>query len=367
MGAINQIEMGINAQPEKIIGLEKEHKFINWLQERISSPVKQQQKELLEQKKELQDKTKILAGKLMNKGYKKKLATIDKRVYETEKVEKYISSERFRKELEHWEPWRLNQKSIDTGKNLYIKAAKGYASERFLNWTKKEAEKAHITQDRFLAGIIESVRHIEWEAIKIMASKNIATEYTLPHLVIGSSPVVDLALFIDSLKEARKKASKKKTAGLFSREESKKQLGLAAITLFPYELAQIFAERFGRGVLVKGMHAEETISIYDEKLKRLFDSEINFWERREMTGVIVEEELHHQKYKTSEVMKEKNEWAKRNDGQADAIKIMIAGQEIEEAEGVKQMVVEITQEMPSFEKLLEPFYERIGQKQKVAK
>lgn len=193
-----------------------------------------------------------------------------------------------------------------------------------------------------------------------MASKNIATEYTLPHLVIGRSPVTDVVLFKDSLKEARKKVPEKNMAGLFSEEESEKQAGgFAMLMLMPHWLNQAFGEIYG-GQITSGGFLENTIGIYDQLLKQLFDSKINYWKGKEAISAIVEEEVHHQKYKDSENRKEKEIHVKAK-GQ-NVVDILKTEEKIEEATGIKQIVAEIMQELPPLEKLLEPFYQRIGRK-----
>jgi hypothetical protein len=338
------------AKPD-LKNLEKERKFIDWLQKIISSPVKERRREILERKKENQDP--------------EKLATIKSELFETKKTIKYISSNDFRKELVHWEPWRLNEKSVETEKNLYIRVAKGYASESFLNWTIEEAEKHSITQNQFLAGIIETVRKTEWGTIKVMASKNIATEYTLPHLVIGNSPSSDVFIFHNTLQKIKKEASKKNIVGLFSEEKAvkRKQIGedVDATPIALFKLAQMLGQLGYTGSwLTQGVNSENIIGIYDKSLQKLFNDNNN-QEKREVINTIVEEEVHHQKYKDRVLKKEKE---KINMSEVTFEQVLGSGDKIEKAAGVKKMVAEITHELPPLEKLLEPFYQRIGQKLK---
>ncbi len=326
--------------------------FVNWLSDGVASRI---ERRLALQVQDLRHRKTHLISRFV----KGKIKGLENNIAKGTEAYEYATSDEFRKRLCIWEPWKLDESSVRKGENLYINIAKGYASRHFIDWVRNEAKKYDITENEFLARIIETIRKTEWETIKIMAERGVATTYTLPHLIIGSSPYTDLALFNYVRRELKSKRRRRlkpdyKRSLLFSKEETEKEIGLGRLLLLPYQMQQALAPLIG-GVTVRGARSGDAVSIYDSVIKSAFSS------RRfsDVLSTVVEEEVHHQGYLEEEMAKRvamipssKNREIRDT---SDVNEILLEAERLESDVGIKIFVQEVLQDLPSEQELFEPF------------
>lgn len=229
----------------------------------------------------------------------------------------YVHSDEFRTRLNSWEPWRLDERSVREGRNAAVRIVRGYASNwnnGFLAWVRSSVESynaareaaEHVTEDMFIAGVIETIKRIEWETIRVMATDGTAKIPVLPFLTLGDTPRADVIMFSNALSRARGRAilgvdkdsgglfdSKYARGGLFSEEE-------AAVKQVYFQ--QTMDKISGKLNLGAAKIGTDIIGLQEEMIMRWVDGEGMLVPAEEVIRVIAEEEIHHQGYKSEDML-----------------------------------------------------------------
>ena len=288
-------------------------------------------------------------------------------VEKTEIAYLYILHPKYRQELEKWEPWRLDKVSLARDTNLSLRIVRGYSGKYFLDWVKQESQKYNVSRDVFLAGIIETIRKIAWETIKIMGEKNLLKTYVLPNVLINFSPLTSVDVFNfcwDASCLSKPKSTE--TNVLYSIERMISKLTVDLEQLLIYEAHQELVLKQQQGAVVIGAHRGNAIAIFAQTVAAYFmflrlDSRIDKKIKEQFTRCVVEEEIHHQDYKLEELAKREVscELILKKPTIDNISKGLSETTQIEEDVGIKDLVEEVLEHLPPEQELIKPFYEAV--------
>lgn len=217
----------------------------------------------------------------------------------------YVASPSFRDTLHGHEPWRLHQRSVQMGTNLHLRIAMAFASSTFTDFIAERATSLAISPDEYLAGIIETIRYIQWETIKVMGNEDLIRTAGLPITIISNIPAADHVIFSKAWETARKT---KHVGGLFDKPRTKREsFSLdGQLTLSLVELHHRLAA-FSGEISTIGCYGDNITAIYDLAIVKALDEHGNDgakW-RRKLAEIVVEEEIHHQGYMQTELQRRK--------------------------------------------------------------
>ncbi|MDO8538560.1 MAG: hypothetical protein Q7S21_06760 [archaeon] len=149
-----------------------------------------------------------------------------------------------REKIKNWKPWRLEERSVATGKNLHLRILKGYAPPEFKQWVKQLAEDYHVKESDVWIGITESLRRAEWEVINHNSENKGFRRISIPFITVGEHPSVSGSIFDRELFYSRK--AKKASDQLFSIEAAIESLSEEDRSFVRKRLQQ---HRFGKTAL----------------------------------------------------------------------------------------------------------------------
>ena len=276
-----------------------------------------------------------------------------------------VKSSEFRKNLENWEPWKLNEKSVQDGKNLHMRIAKAYASNDFRDWLAERSGALGVEQDELLAGILEIVRHFEWETIKyLFANGEDDMKTSLPLTVININPGEALDAVIKGWQDTRGRGDYIEEA-----EKAKIILGLFEPKSQDHEEEVVL----GRSVLGTGSAYYKPIAISSKVVRGCFDrfiehrvgylaghsAEYGIWD---LGYVVAEETLHNFGYKEYELRTQWHAKEKSVDEADPKLRRMLA-QEVPAHEHINDVAKRIASYCTSKygDAFMDPLRDRIGE------
>lgn len=276
-----------------------------------------------------------------------------------------VKSEEFRDNLEKWEPWRLDEKSEREGINLHMRIAKAYASRDFREWLDERSDRLGVEQDELLAGVLEIIRHFEWETIKyLVANGEDVSRTSLPLTVININPGKALDASINGWSHAR-------GLGRYADEAQRARalLGLLEPASQDHE-AEV---EMGRSVLGTASAYYKPLAISSKVVRGCFDrflegrvgyleghsAEYGLWD---LGYVVAEETLHGFGYKHDELLTQWRRKEKEIDEEDFRLRRMLA-QEVP----VHEHINDVAKSISSYclekygDTLMDPLRNRIGE------
>jgi len=218
-----------------------------------------------------------------------------------------VSSTQFKEKLSKLEPWRLEPESVKKGKNLHLNILKAHADKRFNDWATERAITLGIPEDDFLVGIIESVRRIEWETVKLLCSNGLTRNRALPLTVFHHDPHNSVGVVSDAKAKAswdKHEPSIVRSAALFDKELALEQTRTGARFSSTDEYDNSYSGAFGAGNWqVVGLNSTAVMDSVDRLLgsRREDPYRTIYYAPWDLAALTVEETLHYMGYQDQEL------------------------------------------------------------------
>ncbi len=234
------------------------------LLQRVDSGIDALEKKRLEVEQILPKTPKIRFVK--RRSLTQQLSQIKEHLELSRKVRRQITSDAFANRLERFEPWKLEEKSVEKKDNLHVNILRGHADPEFKAWVSGLATRHGVDEYQAWAGIAESIRRAQWEAIKHFVEKKGFDRYTLPYNVVYRSPHSAVALLQTILSRAKRN---KKLPNLTSREKALDDMGVGGLPIVLDELKQVISERTG-GLYSIAASLDQVVGLHSDAVKSAF-------------------------------------------------------------------------------------------------
>ncbi len=219
-------------------------------------------------------KVKRLYADAKSKLFSRKLRRLDLDIGQARRNLEKIKSNEFASQLQNYEPWRLERRSLERGTNLHLKLAQGHASDGFKQWVARLASRHGVPEKEVWAGVIETIRKAQWETMKQLIEKRQFQKRALPFSIISDFPTSSLFVAENiALKTARKRRG---TAGLFDKHKALLQLHPnAALHLGIMDLGES-VKRLGGRPLILASSGSQIIALHEQVLQQAFEEYRHF-------------------------------------------------------------------------------------------